>query len=121
LLASKRLQLRYTDVIAPDDGVISARRATLGAVCEAGEELFRLIRKGRLEWRGELTAAQLASVAKGQLVELALPDGSAAAAEVRETAPSLDARSRLGLVYADLIPGSQARAGMYANGQIVVA
>lgn len=121
LLQSKRLQLRYTDVIAPDDGVISARGATLGAVCEAGEELFRLIRKGRLEWRGELTAAQLASVAKGQLVELALPDGSAAAAEVRETAPSLDARSRLGLVYADLIPGSQARAGMYANGQIVVA
>ena len=27
LLASKRLQLRYTDVIAPDDGVISARTA----------------------------------------------------------------------------------------------
>ncbi len=32
LLASKRLQLRYTEVVAPDDGVISARTATLGAV-----------------------------------------------------------------------------------------
>jgi RND family efflux transporter MFP subunit len=121
LLASKRLQLRYTDVIAPDDGVISARTATLGAVSAAGEELFRLIRGGRLEWRGELTAAQLSSVAKGQLVELALPDGSSASAKVRDTAPSLDGRSRLGLVYADLVSGSHARAGMYANGQVVVS
>ena len=121
LLASKRLQLRYTDVIAPDDGVISARTATLGAVSAAGEELFRLIRGGRLEWRGELTAAQLSSVAKEQLVELALPDGSSASAKVRDTAPSLDGRSRLGLVYADLVSGSHARAGMYANGQVVVS
>jgi RND family efflux transporter MFP subunit len=121
LLASKRLQLRYTDVTAPDDGVISARTATLGAVSAAGEELFRLIRGGRLEWRGELTAAQLSSVAKGQLVELALPDGSSASAKVRDTAPSLDGRSRLGLVYADLVSGSHARAGMYANGQVVVS
>jgi RND family efflux transporter MFP subunit len=121
LLASKRLQLRYTDVIAPDDGVISARTATLGAVSAAGEELFRLIRGGRLEWRGELTAAQLSSVAKGQVVDLALPDGSSASAKVRDTAPALDGRSRLGLVYADLVSGNHARAGMYANGQVVVS
>ena len=120
LLASKRLQLRYTDVVAPDDGVISARSATLGAVPAPGEELFRLIRDGRLEWRGELTAAQLSSVNKGQSVELALPDGSTAFARVREIAPSLDERSRLGVIYADITPGSHARAGMFANGNIVV-
>lgn len=120
LLASKRLQLRYTEVVAPDDGVISARTATLGAVAAAGDELFRLIRGGRFEWRGELTAVQLASVAKGQLVELTLPDGSAAKASVRDTAPSLNEQSRLGLVYADLVPGSRARAGMYASGEILV-
>jgi hypothetical protein len=40
---------------------------------------------------------------------------------VRDTAPSLDGRSRLGLVYADLVSGSHARAGMYANGQVVVS
>jgi RND family efflux transporter MFP subunit len=120
-LASKRLQLRYTDVVAPDDGVISARIATLGAVSPAGQELFRLIRGGRLEWRGELTAAQLSGVVTGQLVDLALPDGSSATARIRDTAPTLDGRSRLGLVYADLVPGSRARAGMYANGQVVVA
>ena len=119
-LAANRLQLRYTTVVAPDDGVISARTATLGAVMPAGQELFRLIRGGRLEWRDELTASQLARIVRGQRVALALPDGTAAIARVRETAPALDPRSRLGLVYADLVPGSQARAGMYANGQLAV-
>jgi RND family efflux transporter MFP subunit len=115
-LASKRLQLRYTVVVAPDDGTISARNATLGAVAGVGQELFRLIRRDRLEWRGELTAAQLAQVTLGQPIALDLPDGSRAFARVRQTAPGLDPQSRLGIVYADLEPGSPARAGMYANG-----
>lgn len=121
LLAAKQLQLRYTDVVAPDDGVISARTATLGAVVPVGQELFRMIRQGRLEWRGELTAAQLSHVATGQRITLTLPDGSSAIARVRQLAPSLNTQSRLGIVYADIEPGSGARAGMYVDGNIVMS
>ncbi|MCX8475364.1 MAG: efflux RND transporter periplasmic adaptor subunit [Sphingomonas sp.] len=117
-LAGKRLELRYTHVVAPDDGTISARAATLGAVVPAGQELFRLIRRDRLEWRGELTAAQLSQVGIGQAIALQLPDGSGASATVRQTAPSLDSQSRLAIVYADIRSGSRARAGMYAEGSI---
>lgn len=120
LLASKRLQLRYTEVVAPDDGTISARMATLGAVVPAGQELFRLIRQNRLEWRGELTAIQLARIETGQLILLSLPGGASASASVRQIAPALDSQSRLGVVYADIEPGSPARAGMYASGEIVL-
>ena len=42
------LRLSQTQVLAPDDGVISARSATVGAVLPAGQELFRMIRQGRL-------------------------------------------------------------------------
>ena len=119
-LASKQLQLRYTEVVAPDDGTISSRSATLGAVASVGQELFRLIRQNRLEWRGELTAQQLAQIKPGQEIQLALPEGTAATAHVRQTAPSLDSQSRLGMVYADIAPGSQARAGMYADGRVVL-
>ena len=52
-------------VLAPDDGVISARSATVGAVLPAGQELFRLIRQGRLEWRAEVAAADLAQIKPG--------------------------------------------------------
>jgi len=118
---AKRLQLRYTHILAPDDGAISSRTATLGAVMPVGQELFRLIRANRLEWRGELTAEQLARIAAGQRVELTLPDGSRAGAKVRQTAPSLDSQSRLGVLYADIESGSGARAGMYARGRVVLS
>lgn len=119
LLAAKRLELRYTSVLAPDDGVITARTATLGAVVPSGQELFRMIRQNRLEWRGELTAPQLNAVAEGQRIALVLPDGSRANAVVRQVAPALDTGTRLATVYADLAPGSRARAGMYVTGEIV--
>lgn len=118
LLAANQLRLRYTDVTAPDDGVISARTATLGTVVPVGQELFRMIRRGRLEWRGELTAEQLAQVEVGQEVALELPDGKTAKATVRQTSPILDSASRLAIVYADIQPGSTARAGMYADGRL---
>ncbi|MEQ1622379.1 MAG: efflux RND transporter periplasmic adaptor subunit [Methylococcales bacterium] len=120
-LTAKRLQLRYAEVVAPDDGVISSRNATLGSVSNSGQELFRLIRQNRLEWHGELTAAQLAQIKIGQSIQLELPDGSHAAAKVRKISPSLDSQSRLGTLFADLEAGSRARVGMYANGRILLA
>lgn len=120
-LDKTQLQVGYGLVTAPDDGVISARSATVGSVSGSGQELFRMIRQNRLEWRGELTAAQMAQVTVGQAVALALPDGAAASARVRQLAPSLDSQTRLGLVYADIAPGSTARAGMYAKGRVALS
>ena len=120
LLESKRLQLRYTDVVAPDDGAVSARTATLGSVVSTGQELFRLVRQNRLEWRGELSATQLMQIVPGQTVRIALPNGAPATATVRQAAPTLSQDSRLAFVYTDVEPNSQARAGMYATGRIAV-
>jgi len=120
-LVYKQLQLRYTDVIAPEDGIISSRTATIGSVVASGQELFRMIVKGRLEWRGEVTAEQLQHLAPGQQVSLALPGGMTATAVVRQLAPTLDSGSRLGLVYADIASAQPVRAGMYANGTIALS
>ena len=119
-LAAKRIQLRYAEVTAPDDGIISSRNATLGTVYSIGQELFKLIRQNRMEWRGELTAEQLAKIKIGQSIQLELPDGSHATAKVRKIASSLDSQSRLGTLFADVEPGSLSRAGMYANGRILL-
>ncbi|WP_286038024.1 efflux RND transporter periplasmic adaptor subunit [Xanthomonas sp. NCPPB 2654] len=117
-LAAKRIDLANTVLRAPDAGVISARAATPGGVPQDGEALFTLIRQHRLEWRGEVTAAQLSTIAKGQVVRLTLADGTHAEALVRQTSPVLGSDSRLGLVYADIRSGSTARAGMYVEGRI---
>lgn len=117
-LASLQVRLENTCVVAPDDGVVSARNATLGQVPAVGAELFRLIRQGRLEWRAEVPASQLAGIKAGQVVRVSLPDGNEASGRVRVVAPSLDPNSRLGLVYADLAAGTSSRAAMYAKGLI---
>lgn len=117
---SGQLRLGFTRVIAPDDGVISARAATVGGVVNAGQELFRMIRKNRLEWRAEVTAAELARVMPGQSATVTLPNGATVAGKVRVVAPTVDPASRNAIVYVDLVASPAARAGMYARGEFVV-
>ena len=116
VLASQNLRRRNTQVLAPDDGIISARPATLGQVAGSGAELFRLVRRGRLEWRAEVSAEDLPRVRIGQTVRLDLPGGTPVAGTVRQLAPTVDTKTRYGLVYVDLPGGSAARAGMFARG-----
>ena len=111
-LAQQQLRLKYTKVVAPDAGLISARNATVGAVAGVGTEMFRMIRQGRLEWRAEVTAAELPRIKPGQKVV------------VRTVAPTVDAQSRVALVYVDLPPALSAdaplKAGMFASGQFAL-
>ena len=121
LLAAQRLRLGYTQVLSPDDGTISSRSATVGSVTATGQELFRLIRQNRLEWRGEMRAEDLARAKPGQQVVFHRPEGNDIEGKVRQVAPTVDAASRLGIVYVDLPPGSPLHAGMFIGGSLMLA
>ena len=111
------LRLRQTQVLAPDHGVISSRSATVGAVLPAGQELFRMIRQGRLEWRAEVAAPELARLKPGMPASVTPAGGSAVKGSVRMIAPTVDTATRNGLVYVDLPAPGVARAGMFARGE----
>jgi HlyD family secretion protein len=115
------VRLSQTQVRAPDAGVISARMATVGSVVGAGTELFRLIRQGRIEWRAEVTAAEIGRIPVGASVQVKAASGQILQGKVRMVAPSVDAQTRNALVYVDL-PAQigSARAGMYAQGEITL-
>lgn len=117
---AQQLRLSHTQVLAPDDGVISARSATVGAVLPAGQELFRLIRKGRLEWRAEVPATDLVRIQPGMAVRVTAGGGSPVDGKVRVVAPTVDARTRNGLVYVDLAASKAAKAGMFARGEFAL-
>lgn len=117
---SQRLRLGYTQVIAPDDGVISARNATVGAVVPAGQELFRLIRQGRLEWRAEVASADLAKLQTGQVAHVSAAGGLSVQGTLRIVGPVVDTQTRNGLVYVDLPLDSDLRAGMFARGEFEI-
>lgn len=120
LAETQRLRLAQTRVLAPDDGVISARSATVGAVPPTGQELFRLIRRGRLEWRAEVAAPQLARLKPGQVATVTPVGGDPIRGTLRMVSPAVDTQTRNGLVYVDLPAGSSARAGMFARGDIEI-
>jgi len=114
---TQRLRLEQTQVLAPDDGVISASSATVGAVLPAGQELFRLIRRGRLEWRAEVVASDLAKLRPGQVAHLTPVGGETIAGKLRVLAPKVNIQTRNGLVYVDLPLDAPARDGMFARGE----
>jgi len=117
----QQLRLTQTQVLAPDAGVISSRSATVGAVLPAGQELFRLIRQGRLEWRAEVPSSELTRLKAGMPATVAATSGGAAVAgKVRIVAPTVDAQTRNGLVYVDLGATTDVKAGMFARGEFDV-
>jgi len=113
----QQLRLAQTQVLAPDNGIISARSATVGAVLPAGQELFRMIRQARLEWRAEVPAADLASIKAGQMVQVTAPNLPPVKGRVRMVAPTVDPQTRNGLVYVDLPQPGAAKPGMFARGE----
>lgn len=115
------LKMSKTAVLAPDDGVISARSATVGSLTQTGQELFRLIRGGRLEWRAEVPSADLGKVKAGVVAILTAPGGETVKGTVRTVSPSVDPQTRNGLVYVDLPVTSAVRAGMFARGEFSLA
>ncbi len=119
-LRAADVRLAQTRITAPDDGVISMRGATVGAVAQPGQELFRLIRKERLEWRADVTATELVRIQPGQKVQVTPAGGSAVAGTVRTVAPMVDAATRNGMVFVDLPAAGNAKAGMFARGDFAV-
>ncbi|TDP71321.1 RND family efflux transporter MFP subunit [Roseateles toxinivorans] len=119
------LRLSQTRIVANDDGVISARAATAGSMVQPGQELFRLIRKGRLEWRAEVPADELSRLSSGMAVRVNVSDKASGAApvngKVRMVAPTVDPQTRMGLVYVDLDSANSLRAGTFARGEFQLA
>ncbi|SEA12395.1 efflux RND transporter periplasmic adaptor subunit [Variovorax sp. YR216] len=123
VLAAQQVRGRNTKVMAPDDGVISSRTATVGSVVSAGTELFRLIRQSRLEWRAEITSSELGRITVGTPAVVVSATGATVNGKVRSVAPTVDPQTRAALIYVD-IPDVQQntgiKAGMFARGDFML-
>jgi RND family efflux transporter MFP subunit len=120
-VAADELRLSYTRITASDDGLISSRLAVEGALVQPGQELFRLQRQGRLEWRAEVPGPELSRLKTGQLVRLQASGGTPVEGRLRRIAPQIDPQTRNGLVYVDLKAAPDLRAGLFARGDFVLA
>ena len=120
-LTSAELKLRYTHVVAPDDGIVTSRMVVVGQIAQAGAEMLRLLRQGRVEWRAEIPEARMRDVKVGQSARVTTADGFELIGKVRTVAPTVQSGTRTGLVYVDLPKPEGARPGMFARGEIEVS
>lgn len=120
-LTAADLKLRYTRVVAPDDGVVTSRTVVVGQIAQAGGEMLRLLRQGRIEWRAEVPEARMRDVKVGQSALVTTADGVALVGTVRTVAPTVQSGTRTGLVYVDLPKPQGARPGMFARGEIEIS
>ena len=118
---TSQLRLKFTNVTAPDDGVITARTVTVGQIAQAGSEMLRLLRNGRIEWRGEVPEARLSELKPGLPVSISTADGAVVTGTIRVVAPTIQASNRTGLIYVDLPPNERLRPGMFARGDIEIS
>lgn len=114
------LRLSHTRVVAPFDGVVVTKEAVEGALPQPGQNLFTLIRDGRLEWRADVPGADLAALSPGQKARITPAGGAAVDGKVRLVAPTVDPATRMGRVLVDLPASGAARAGMFARGEFVL-
>jgi RND family efflux transporter MFP subunit len=119
-LETSQLRLKFTEVLAPDDGVITSRTVTVGQIAQAGNEMLRLLRNARIEWRGEAPETRLRDLAPGQGVSVITADGTPFHGKIRVVSPTISANDRTALVYVDLPADDRLRPGMFARGEIEI-
>ena len=117
-LEAARVRLQFAKVTAPDAGVITSRNVTVGQLAQAGAEMLRLLRKSRVEWRGEVPESSLLTLQVGQSVTITSVDGREHDGTIRVVSPTVDPITHNGLVYVDIAGDTALRPGMFARGRI---
>jgi HlyD family secretion protein len=113
-------ELAQTEIRAPTDGIVSKRSATLGNVVTVGQQLFRLIRDGRVELRAEVPEMDLVNLAAGQPATIVANDADPRRFEgkVRLIGATVDPQTRIGMVYIALPDDPALKPGMFVHGAI---
>ncbi|MCA1972756.1 MAG: efflux RND transporter periplasmic adaptor subunit [Caenispirillum sp.] len=120
-LEEARLAERRTVVTAPEGGIVFERRATVGALANPGEALFRIARDGEIEAElrvPEGSAGRVSPMAPVSLSIAGMPD--TLSGTVRLVSPRIDAADRAAPVRVS-IPGKEGlKVGGYVHGDIAL-
>ncbi|MER8426680.1 efflux RND transporter periplasmic adaptor subunit [Mesorhizobium sp. M1403] len=120
-LESQRIKLAQTTIMAPDDGLITARSVQLGAVVSSGTELFRLVRQQRVEWQAEASARYLPRIKEGLTATIISPERRRVKGTVRLVGPTVSTDTGRVLAYVALPADAHPPIGLYVTGQIELA
>ncbi|WP_254818289.1 efflux RND transporter periplasmic adaptor subunit [Mesorhizobium sp. LMG 17147] len=115
--AAERLQaqLDRTTIRAPFDGIVSSKPAVKGSIVQAGTELMKIVRDGRLEVGALVPEKDLAAISAGQPANIVDAAGRAFSGSVSQIAETVNSTTRLATVYVAIGEGSGLKPGMFAR------
>ncbi len=117
-----QLDYRNAAIVAPVDGIVSARNGQIGAIAATGgEPIFRLIEDGEVEVSAEVIETELVLLERGQPARLQIAGLPEVTGAVRLVAPVVSATTRLGEVRISLGDSAGLRPGLFVSGQVIVA
>ncbi len=119
-LSETRTRLAQTTLRAPVAGLIISRSVTKGQIVQAGTEMFRMVRDGRLELDAQVPETELALIRAGQSATISSDQVGQTSGRVRIVTPEVDATNRLGTARVALSGGAGFRPGMFAKAEIDV-
>ncbi len=116
-----RKQLADSSVLAPFDGAIQSRPATVGEFVSAGAPIVTLVKIDPLRLRLEVPERESMLIRLGQAVRLRVEaDTNVYTGKIARLSPALDETSRMLLVEADVPSMGRLKAGLFARAEIVV-
>jgi HlyD family secretion protein len=121
-IRESKLRLGYTDIRAPEAGIISRRTAKVGALASAvADPLFRIVAKGEIELDAEIPEIYLPRLSAGMTARMEVAGLKPRDGKVRLISPEVDRTSRLGRVRIFIGDDPALRVGSFARGTIETA
>jgi RND family efflux transporter MFP subunit len=117
-LSETRTRLAQSEIRAPVAGLIVSRSVTRGQMINAGTELFRLVRDGRLELDAQVPDTDLGALRPGQRATVTSNQGGTAEGTIRIVTPEVNADTRLGVARISLSNATGFKPGMFARASI---
>lgn len=114
------INLDHAEIRAQVSGLVSERRAQIGAIsASGGEPLLKLIANGEIEVAAEVIETALVQIEVGDLVELSIAGPGQVEGTVRLIEPTVDPVNRLGLIRITTAASDALRSGMFASGNVI--
>jgi HlyD family secretion protein len=118
-LDDARLNLKRTTIIAPEAGIIFERKASIGALINASEPLYRIAQYGNIEVEVNVPEADLHDLRIGQDSSIHLTGASAPIqGKIRLVAPRIDSETRTANIRISIPKDHSAPVGLFANANI---
>ncbi|WP_192362194.1 efflux RND transporter periplasmic adaptor subunit [Mesorhizobium mediterraneum] len=114
-------QLARTEIHAPFEGTISTRPAVTGSIVQAGTELMRIMRDGKVQVAVQVPEKDLAAITTDQAATITDASSRAFSGKVSSIAEKVDGTTRLGTVYVAPQDNSGLRPGMFARVSIATS